>query len=94
MSRAGRFNKAKKDDGSQYLAMGVGLRIAIGAGIGTALGVAIQNIAVGIAVGVGCGMALVVGIGSLMAGKQSGRRAKHEHIFPARILKGLGASIP
>jgi hypothetical protein len=69
MGRAGRFNKAKKDDGSQYLATGIGLGITLGTGIGTAIGAAIQNIGVGIAVGVGCGMALGVGIGSLMARK-------------------------
>ena len=66
---AGRFNKAKKDDGSQYLATGIALGIAIGAGIGVAIGAAIQNIAVGVAVGAGCGIALGVGIGSLMARK-------------------------
>ncbi len=59
MGRAGRHDKAKKDDGRQYLGMGVGLGIAIGA----AIGVAIQNIAIC----VGCGLALGIGIGSLMA---------------------------
>ena len=80
MGRVGRFNKAKKDDGSQYLATGTALGITIGAGIGVAIGVAIQNIAVGIAVGVGCGMALGVGIGSLMARKTkraSGKTRTH-----------------
>ncbi len=61
MGRVGRYDKAKKDDGSQYLAMGIGLGLAIGA----AIGVAIQNIAIG----VGCGLAFGIGIGSLMARK-------------------------
>jgi hypothetical protein len=80
MGAAERFNKAKKDDGSQYLAMGIGLGIAIGAGIGVAIGAAIQNIAVGISCGVGCGMALGIGIGSLMARKTkraSGKTRTH-----------------
>jgi hypothetical protein len=80
MGAAERFNKAKKDDGSQYLAMGIGLGIAIGAGIGVAIGAAIQNIAAGISCGVGCGMALGIGIGSLMARKTkraSGKTRTH-----------------
>ena len=66
------INKAKKDDGSRYLATGIALGIAIGAGIG----VAIQNIAAG----VGCGLAFGVGIGSMMARKTkraSGKTRTH-----------------
>jgi hypothetical protein len=61
MRSTGRFNKSKKDDGSQYLGAGIALGIAIGAGIGAA----IHNIAIG----VGCGLAIGLGIGSLMAQK-------------------------
>ncbi len=61
MGVAERFNKAKKDDGSQYLGTGIAFGVALGAGIG----VAIQNIAIG----VGCGLAIGLCIGSLMARK-------------------------
>jgi hypothetical protein len=76
MGVAERFNKAKKDDGSQYLAMGIALGLAIGAGIG----VAIKNIAVGTSCGMALGLAIGVGIGSLMARKTkraSGKTRTH-----------------
>jgi hypothetical protein len=69
MNSAGRSNKAKKDDVSQYLATGTALGLSIGAGIGIAIGAAIPNIAVGISCGAGCGMAFGIGVGSLMARK-------------------------
>ena len=80
MGTAGRFNKAKKDDGSQYLATGIALGMALGIAIGAGIGAAIQNIAVGISCGVGSGMALGLGIGSLMARKTkraSGKTRTH-----------------
>jgi len=90
MGIGGRFNKAKKDDGSQYLAMGIALGIAIGAGIG----VAIQNIAVCIGCGVGCGMVLGVGIGSLMARKIKRASGKTRTHLPGPNSWRLGSGIP
>jgi hypothetical protein len=65
MGVADRYNKAKKDDGSQYLGFGVGLGIAIGAGFG----VAINNIAIGI----GCGLAIGICIGSSLMARKAKR---------------------
>jgi F0F1-type ATP synthase assembly protein I len=80
MGVAERFNKAKKDDGSQYLAMGIAMGIALGLAIGAGIGVAIQNIAVGTSCGMALGLAIGVGIGSLMARKTkraSGKTRTH-----------------
>ncbi len=71
MGVAERFNKAKKDDGSQSIGTGMALGIAIGAGIG----VAIQNVAIGIS----CGLAIGLCIGSSLMvwkRKQASRKTR------------------
>ncbi len=49
----------------------IGFWIAIGAGVGTAMGVALDNIGIGIAIGAGVGTAL-------WAGMQAGNKKKDE----------------
>ncbi len=47
-------SEKKRDQGSIY----VGAGVALGAGIGTAIGAALDNIGVGIAIGTGVGIAI------------------------------------
>ena len=52
----------------------LGVWIAVGAGAGVALGLIIDQLALGIALGVGAGVA----IGSILASRGSGRRADRQ----------------
>ncbi len=55
----------ERHDDSHNLAMFIGIGVALGAGVGAAFGVAMDNIALGVGMGPAFGVAIAVAIWSL-----------------------------